>query len=777
MRRFSIIAWLSLSTMWLAACGGSSSDIICESGSTAAQCSTTGSGGVATITLSSTTTSIAADGSTTATITAVAKNSSNVIVSGATIAFTASAGNITVTVPTTDATGTATATLTAGSAAAGTAITVTAADGGVSGKTTVNVVAIQQTITLTTSLPQIPSDGSKSATITALVRDANNNFISGVTVNFVATSGGLTINAGANGVAAGITDANGMATATLSAAQDPTDRVITVTATAGTATATVPVSVTGTTLSLAGPPNLALNSQGTYTVSLLNSSNAGIAGQTVTLTSASGNTVSPTTFVTGSTGQQSITLTATKSGNDTLKATVLGLTASQAIAVSAQSFQFTTPSATSTNVDLGVTQTLTVTWTVSGAPQAGQTVNFAATRGTLSAATATTNGSGQATVTISSTVAGSATVTASSTTSSSTSVTAQTAIDFIATVPATLAVEASPATIATQGQSTITAVVRDALNNLVEGQTVDFQTVADTTGGTLSVASGITDSQGRAETVYTASSTPSATNGVVVKATVLGTSIADEADITVGGQAVGLSIGTGNLITEIKNGNGVPVQFDQPYTVIAIDSAGNPVANVPITFTVHALEYYKGGYVIGTPTGGSGTAWIQTGTPNLGTVTPVTNCPNEDDSEPDVTVNGKSSPNPDDFNGVLDPGEDGCNASGVPWNGTPLGTGEACNASGNGNGKLEPGVTAVASPSSVTTDSTGTANFDVIYPESDALWVKVQIIATATVSGTETTASTIFVLPILATYLTTTTSDPPGFPSPFGTATQCNNPN
>jgi hypothetical protein len=771
MRRFSIIAWLTFATMWLVACGGSSSDIVCEGGSTVAGCNSTGPTGVATISITSSTASIAADGSTTATITAVAKNSNSVVVSGATITFTTTAGDLTVTQATTDATGSAIATLAAGTAASGTTVTVTAADGSATAKTAVNVVAIQQTVTLTTSLPQIPSDGSKTALITALVRDANNNFVAGVPVSFMASSGGLTLNAGANGAAAGTTDANGMATATLSTAQDPTNRVITVTVTGGSAKATVPVTVTGSTLSVVGSPSLVLNSQGTYTVSLLNSSNAGIPGQTVTLTSANGNTVTPATFVTNSTGQQSVTLTATKSGPDTLTASGLtNLTGTQAVSVSAQSFQFTAPATTSTNVNLGVTQPLTVTWTVSGVPQANQTVSFAATRGTLSAATATTNASGVATVSIASTVAGSATVTASST-----GVSAQTSIDFIATVPATLAVEASPATIATQGQSTITAVVRDALNNLVQNQTVDFQTVADTTGGTLSVASGITDSQGRAQTVYTASSTQSATNGVVVKATVQGTSISDEADITVGGQAVGLSLGTGALITEIKNDKGVPVQFDQPYTVIAIDSAGNPVANVPITFTVHALEYYKGGYVIGMV--GSTSEWVQTGTPGAGSVTPVTSCVNEDDSEPDVTVNGKSAPNPDDFNGVLDPGEDGCNASGIPWNGTALGTGEACNASGNGNGKLDPGVTAVASPSSVTTDSTGTANFDVIYPESDALWVKVQIIATATVSGTETTASTEFVLPILATYLTTTTSTPPGYPSPFGTATQCNLPN
>ncbi|HWJ37012.1 MAG TPA: Ig-like domain-containing protein [Steroidobacteraceae bacterium] len=758
MRRLSIIAWIGVVAL-LAGCGGTSKSITGETSSTGTGTSSGTTVAVTTVTVVSNTAQIAADGSNSATISATAKDASNNLIKGATVAFSSTAGGLAITQAVTDVNGLATATLTAGTAAVGTTITVTASSGGVSGNVAVSVVNIQQTITLTTSLPQIPSDGSKTAVITALVRNASNQFIPGVVVNFVPSSGGLAITQGT-------TDNSGTATATLSAAQDPTNRIITVTATAGTATATVPVAVTGTTLSVVGPPNLVLNGQGTYTVSLLNSSNAGISGQTVTLTSANGNTLSTASFVTDSTGQKSVTLTAAKSGNDTLTATALGLTAGQAIAVSGQSFQFTTPAATSTNVDLGVSQTLTVTWAVNGAPQANQTINFAATRGTLSAATATTNAAGQATVTISSTVAGPATITASAT-----GVTTQTNIDFIATVPASIAVEASPATIPTHGQSTITAVVRDPQNNLVEGQAVDFQTVGDTTGGTLSVASGITDSQGRAQTVYTASATTSATKGVQVKATVQGSSpaIAQSAYLTVGGVSVGLSLGTGNQLTEILAPNGLPVQFSVPYTVIAADAAGNPVGNVPVTLTIHPLNYFKGGYTV------SGSSWVQTGTPG-GAVTPFVGCINEDDSEPAVIVNNVSTPNPADFNGIMDPGEDGC-TNGVPNTTGPLGANQACNASGNGNGKLDPGVTAVASPGSVTTGADGTANFVVNYPESDALWVQVQLIATTNVSGTETSATSTFILPILAKYLTTTTADPPGDPSPYGVVQQCNNPN
>jgi hypothetical protein len=611
-----------------------------------------------------------------------------------------------------------------------------------------------QTITVVTSAPQIPSDGSKSATITAFVRNAQNQFVSGVTVGFAATSGGLA-------VTQATTDATGAATATLSAAGDPTDRTITVTATAGSSSVTVPVSVTGTAITVGGSATLVLNGSGTYTVSLTNSANVGIANTPVALTSKLGNTLSAASVTTSSTGQASFTVTAVKSGTDVITATALGISSTASVVISAQNFSFTTPpaSATVTNVNLTsaampVSQTLAVVWTVSGVPQANQTITFATTRGTLSSSTATTDATGAASVTIASTVAGPATVTATAT-----GVTTQTQLEFIATTPAAIDLQASPATIDTQGQSTLTAVVRDANNNLVEGQTVTFETLNDVTGGTLSVPSAVTDVQGRAQTVYTASSTPSASNGVVVQAAVAG--ITTTADLTVGGLAVGLSLGTGNQITELPAGcasgsTNLCTEFELSYSVIATDTAGNPVPNVAVTLTIHALDYYKGKYV------------YSSGTTPPWSYEPSAACINEDDSQ-----SGQASYA--NFNGVLDDGEDGC-TNGVTPTGHTVTAPLVCNPTGNQNGKLDPGATAVASPGSVTTGSDGTATFNVIYPEDIADWVKVQLIASTTVSGTETSSDATFLLPILASYLTGTAS-PPGQPSPYGVATSCTDPN
>jgi hypothetical protein len=714
MRRLRIIAWVSAALM-LAACGGS--DTITES--TSSTTGVTPGAAVATITVSTSTTSIAADGSTSATISATAQDAKNNAVSGATVTFTSSAGALTVTQATTNASGVATATLTAGTAAAGTVITVTATSGGISGKTTVTVANTQQTISVITSVPQIPSDSSKSATITALVRNAQNQFVSGVAVSFSATSGGLT-------VTQATTNANGAATATLSAAGDPANRTITVTATAGSSTATVPVAVIGTNLTLTGPANLVQGSHGTYTVALTDAGGNGIPNATVTLASAKGNTLSAATVTTDSNGQKTFTMTAVNGGTDTLTATALGLQATQSVVVSSQSFAFTAP-ANNTQVNIGSTETLTVTWTSGGVPETGQTVSFSATRGTLSASSITVGSGGTASVTITSTTAGPAVISATGT-----GVSAQVTVDFIATTPSAVAVQAAPATIATQGSSTITATVRDANNNLVQGQVVDFTITQDATGGSLSVASATTNAQGQASTVYTATTTTSASNGVIISATVQGTAVTATTSLTVGGQTVFLSLGTGNTISAYS-----ATQYSQPWSVQAVDNAGNGVNNVPITFTVTSLGYGKGFRAW------NGTFW----------------------------ATAYSTSGSDAYAYILN-GDDGCRTEDLAGNGI-LEPGEDY----NNNGKLDPGLVASTDVASATTANGGSAAVNLIYPKDHAFWVAVRLTATASVSGTQSSTSAVFWLLGLAADFDTQTIDPPGLNSPYGIANTCANPN
>jgi hypothetical protein len=99
----------------------------------------------------------------------------------------------------------------------------------------------------------------------------------------------------------------------------------------------------------------------------------------------------------------------------------------------------------------------------------------------------------------------------------------------------------------------------------------------------------------------------------------------------------------------------------------------------------------------------------------------------------------------------------------------------------NGNNKLDPRDVATIKPDvnnpSLTTDANGNATFQVVYPENAAGWIQVLLTGTATVSGTEYATTSQFYLPMLATYINSTTNGtPPGYISPWGQSAQCSNP-
>jgi hypothetical protein len=723
MRRLSIIAWMTASVM-MTACGGGSRTII----GTPTTGGSTGGTTVSKVSVAASPSTIAADGSTTSSITATALDANNAGVSGAAVTFSSSAGGaVAVVTGTTDASGKATATLSNASAAAGTKLTVSAKSGSVTGSATVAVVANQQSLSLQTDQPQIPSDSSKPANLSAVLLDANNNALVGTTVHFAATSGVLA-------VTQAVTDANGIAKATLTAGTDPTNRTITVTANAGSATASpLTVSVAGTTLTLTGPTNLVLNNTGNCSVALTNSAGQGIANSTVTLTSAKGNTLSASTVTTDGNGRATFTVKGINGGTDTITASVLGLTQKISVAVSTQSFNITSP-ADGKKVNIGSPQVVTVTWLNAGVPVVGQAVTFAATRGTLTPSTpVATDANGHASVSISSTGAGPSIVEATAS-----AVSAQLSLDFVALLPSQIAVQAGPASVAVQGQSTISALVRDAANNLVEGATVNFQVVTDPTNGGLSVASATTDAQGRAQTVYTAGNSTSGANGVTVSATVNATSITDSATLTVGGQAVFLSMGTGNLIDDTQ---GVAI-YQITYTVLAVDSQGAALVNVPITLSVLPVAYGKG--VMGGCPGPNWTPSYSTAKTDLHSYKGTQLCLNEDT---DYTGNINSL---------------GVNGSGIP------------NKDYNQSGALDPGNIATVSPSSGTTDANGRLDVKVTYPRDHSYWVEVSLVASTTVQGTQSSTSSTFLLQgTVKDYACGT--GPPGPVSPYGVANTCDN--
>jgi len=584
-------------------------------------------------------------------------------------------------------------------------------------------------LTLITSSPVVASDGSVPAQISAFVRDSSNKFMSGVPVVFSASSGGLI-------VTQATTDANGLATATLSSAGDPSKRTITVTAIAGSVTKTLTVDVTGTALTVQGPAALTLSQQGTYTVKLVDSGNHAVAGQAVTVASQKNNALTSTSVTTDSTGTSTFKMTGSTGGNDTITVTALGLTATQAVAVNSDSFTITAPAA-STEVALGASQTVTVHWTMSNAPVVGQTISWGTTRGTLSSPTSVTDGSGNASVSVSANNAGGAVVSAASGVS-----TAQVGIEFVATTATQIDVQPSAFTIATNQTSNITAVVRDAAGNLVKNKTVIF-TLDDVTGGTLSVGSAVSDSQGRAQTVYTSSNSTSANQGVKITATVQSTAVSKQVALTVARREVFISIGTGNELSEPNT-----AQYKVEYIVQVTDSNGNGVPNVPVSLRILSDVYYKGFRVAAvSPATGWSTTYTATSTVSVGGLSGQ-GCPDEDTLGPVQFQR----------NGILDGGTGGIEDY-------------------NGNGRLDAGNIATVTPSNATTDANGFVVVSVFYPQEYAYYLDVSLSASTSVQGTEYVRTSRFTLKGLATDFNDSTKAPPGPLSPFGVATSCSNPN
>lgn len=558
-------------------------------------------------------------------------------------------------------------------------------------------------LSLVASSTQIPSDGSAPVTVSAIVRDANNAVVEGQTVIFSADSGALKI-------LSSTTNQDGVAQAELSLAGDPTNRTITVTAAAAGLTETIGITAFGTTLTVTGPTSVVFNDTVQYSVRLRNSGGAGISGTTVDVASAAGNTLSAASLVTNSQGEATFSLTGSVAGGDTLTATALGIEATHELTVSNDSFAFLSPNA-GQEINLGTNVNVTVEWLVGGAPQAGQQVTFSTTRGTLSATSATTDGSGRATVMISSNNSGVATLGATA----DGAPTIQRQVEFVATEPAKISVQASRFSVEPGGQSTITARVRDANDNLVKNEPVDFS-LQDTTGGVLSPGPYVTNSFGEATVTYTAGNVVSASNGVVITGTVtdsMGLDISGQVALTVAQQEVDIAIGTDNTIQEQ-----VP-DYIKTFSVRVTDSQGVGIEGVPVQLTVFSKNYIKGMYVAGAD------SWI---------ATPSVICPDEDANR----------------NGQLDPGED-------------------LNDSGN----IEAGFVAAVSPGTVTTNAQGAGNFQISYAQEFGSWVEVTIQARASVTGTEFLEQQSFVLSISQADASLDQSPPGGLISRWGNSAIC----
>tara|TARA_Y100000780_G_C13689005_1_gene418755 strand:+ start:26 stop:2518 length:2493 start_codon:yes stop_codon:yes gene_type:complete len=559
---------------------------------------------------------------------------------------------------------------------------------------------------------QLASSGSDEVELIALVKNEQSVLMEGVEVSFSAQTG--------DGVELQLTQpettADGTARAILTSQNDKSNRTITITAGAGSLSESVDITIRGTEVIINGASSVILNDTVDYTIRLQDSDGQPIDNEDVVLSVTNG-TLSSTTVNTGANGQATVSYTASASGENTITASALNAETSFTVQVQQDEFNFV--NLPTEEVPLGQTQTITVQWRQNNTPVVGQEVTFSASRGVIDGnATVQTDAEGQASIDISANNAGISSITATASDGSgNVLVSALTQIEFIATTPATIIADATLDNLGPDGQtSTISAVVRDANNNLVKNSVVNF-TVSDVSTGFVSPSQATTDSKGIATTVFTSGSV-SSNEAVIITASIADDeSISDEVALTVGARAFDIVIGTGNEIETPST-----TSYLKKFAVFVSDSSGRPVSNVNLTASINPVKYNEDGvYLKG--------RWVYNDVDSIWNVVDVFQCDNEDEND----------------NGILDEGEDT-----------------------NEDQQLTPGIVGTVTLSNNgVTDENGFAELEYRYPESYAVWYFAEITVFGQSTGSEAQASMKYQLEILADDITDEGRSPPA--NPFGT--------
>ena len=790
-----LLKWVGVvcSALALAACGGGGG----SSGSSAfgsGAGSGSGSGGTGitpgaptvALVLSSTTVTVAAP----VTVTATVLDASGAPVAGMVVAFTTpgNLGTLSPATALTDASGNAAVQLAPASATTSGAdqvvasVTVgTVAVTGTKGFTVLPGTGPIGTPSLALTLSTANVTTTTPATVTASIKDANGGAVVGQVVSFT-SSGAL----GRFSPASALTDGGGNAVVTLSPTAATTtgaDKVVATTTVNGTTlTASQGFQVTITnadlllTLSSAQIPNTGSATVG-ITVTAIDSKRNTVAGVPVAMSADSGAVLTNVGTVTGSTGSVTaslgigsnranrlITVTAT-SGAITRTATVqvVGTTITSKLLPA-----ITAPTASGA-VQYRVTDQ-------AGNPMVGQAVQIVATGLVPAGAAGTTGPNGDFNfIYASPALIGSYPVVASiaGATDTQTVVVQSAGSVAVATGPITSAsVSSNPSVVSTNlsgssiNRSEIRALFLGANNLPIPNVRATFNLNGDVNsiGGTFTTGTSTlySDVNGVVTTAYVPGTRSSPTDGVSVKVC-YGLSDTDPnlvncttsalTTLTVTAEPLGVSIGTNELI--IVN----ELTYVKKFVVSVVDAAGVAKPDVNIVASVDLTRYRKGHYkllqrvVDGKPV----SFWSKT-LDDLAPGGDAIICANEDTNR----------------NGVLEAGE---NLNGAI---------EYVDASGNPyvppvfNTRLDPGKSDVSIFLLQTkTRADGTAELQLQYAKSFGSWVDAKItVAASGVSGTEGRASYLVApVPVDAASINDALIPPAYVISPYGQTASCANPN
>jgi len=593
---------------------------------------------------------------------------------------------------------------------------------------------------------QLASSGGDEIELIAVVKNEQNILLAGVPISFSAIeNASLTI-------IDSETQVDGTARARLSTQNNQENRTIIVSASTAALTEIVEVKVEGTEVNINGADSVVINDSSPITIVLSDSDGNGIANKEVTVTSEIGefylepreNGLSDEVSVTtGVNGQVTVDYVSSQAGVDTIEVTALSMTETLTVTVQQDDFSFT--DLPEDDLLVNTDHALNLKWFKNGQAFAGGDIVVTTSRGIINSGNnvVSTDASGLASVTISSSFAGPASISAVGTDNNGEEVTARAQVEFYATTVDRIFVDATPDLIGPEAQtSTITATVRDEVGNLVKGKTVNFRLVADSSGGSISPNTAKTDSNGIASTVYT-SNAVSGDNGVTIGA--MSGGIENTVDLSVGNRAFDIVVGTGNEINADSS-----TIYIKEFAVFVTDASGRPVSNAALSASVVPTS---------TNTFRKGT-WAWDDENDIYVPIFMDTCASEDINKDGLLDVGEDL----NSNQILDMGEDS-NNDGL------LDIGEDI----NGDGLLTPGnVATVNFKENISrTDDFGQANLEVRYPKQYAIWSKVRLTVSGQSSGTESRTVQEFVLPINTEELTTQTVRPSD--SPFGIEVGCDN--
>lgn len=440
--------------------------------------------------------------------------------------------------------------------------------------TSVATVGSRQ-LQLSISRSQLKANNSDTATVTARLTDENSNPVIGDTILFSCSPAGIcAIDR------YGIIDQTGNARATLRSSKVNGTCVVRAFAPKTNDTASLTVVCSGITVRLeAAETNLRINEYDTITAFLTDASGNPISNNNVAFRVKNGRFSTRDTAVSvelTSGGKAVVLVTSQSVGTAQIFVSAVNVSDSISVVFTNNALGLT---ASKSSLIVGGSDSSLITATYldgSGRPVANTRIVFASNAGTLSTASTTTDGAGQATTWLRSAFfATTATVVATTSAGN-----AAIKLSFVSSIAAKIKLVTTPDNIGINGGSaTLRATVTDANNNMVTGADVNFRILKGPGGGEYIDKPVVTTQNGLANALLWAGKIPSMYRGCMISASI--GAIADTTKLTISGEpyAISVAIPQSDTVVVGNAGQQNATTFDYNVGAVVCDINGNPVAD------------------------------------------------------------------------------------------------------------------------------------------------------------------------------------------------------